>query len=322
MEKKAIYFYNPVTDNFERIYPTFKSKVLKWGGIMLLSMIFGAIFFIVAYYGFADKNEQTLRRENLLLRSQYNVLEKRVESALKIMNQIQKRDDNFYRVMLQMEPLSISRRFAGFDYEKNYAGLRGVSDKGLITQLTQMVDLLDHQLYSQSQSFDKLRENAISSKEKINSVPGAFPIRRDEFEISGGYGIRRDPYSGAQKFHTGIDLSAAQGTEVFSTADGVVTISEKRGAQGNYLEISHGNDYITRYSHLSETLVNNGDRVKRGDLIGKVGSTGSSISDHLHYEVRFKGEAQNPVNFFFLDLSPEEYNELIQQSEDAGNILD
>lgn len=322
MEKKAVYFYNPVTDNFERIYPTFKSKILKAGGVLLLSVVLGTIFFFIAYFGFANKNEESLMRENILLRSQYNVLEKRVESALKIMGQIQNRDDNFYRVLLQMDPMSVSRRFAGFDYEKDYAGIRGMSDRNIVTQLTQMVDMLDHQLYSQSQSFDQLRDNALNTKEKMYRIPGAFPMKSEDFSISGGYGMRRDPFSGAQKFHTGIDLAAPAGTEVFATADGVIKTVDKRDSHGEYIEISHGYDYATRYSHLSESFVNVGDKVKRGDVIGKVGNTGASVTDHLHYEVRFKGEAQNPVNYFFLDLSPESFAEFAQLSEDAGNILD
>lgn len=322
MDKKAYYTYNPATDNFERVYPTFLSKLLRWGGILLLASIIGAVLFLIVYFGFADRNEEALREENSRLRTQYNVLERRLDASMKVMDHIRNRDDNFYRVMMQVDPMSVSRRYAGFDYEKSYSQLRGMSDVALIERLTQMTDLLDRQLYSQSQSFDQLREIAFSQKDKMEHIPGILPIHIKDYTMSSGYGIRRDPVYGSKKFHEGLDFAAKTGTPVYATADGTVSVAERKGSYGNCIDISHGYNYLTRYGHLSEILVKEGQAVKRGEIIGKVGSTGKSTGPHLHYEVRFKDRAQNPVNFYYLDLSPEEYAEMVRLAEDAGHVMD
>lgn len=322
MDKKAYYIYNPATDNFERVYPTLKNRLKHWGGILLLAVAAGAVMFVVAYFGFASRTERELREENTRLRTQYNVLQRRVDASMKVMEQIRNRDDNFYRVMMQMEPMTVSRRNAGFDYERSYASMRGMSDDALIGNLTSQIDLLDRQLYSQSQSFDQLRRAAAEQRVKLDHVPGIFPISQEEVNISSGYGMRRDPVTGTRKQHEGIDFLAPVGTPVYATADGKVAVAERKGGFGNCVEIAHGFNYLTRYAHLSELLVEEGTEVKRGDLIGKVGSSGKSTTPHLHYEVIFKGEAENPINYFYLDLTPDDYAIMLQQAEDAGQVLD
>ncbi|MDE5663972.1 MAG: peptidoglycan DD-metalloendopeptidase family protein [Muribaculaceae bacterium] len=322
MDKKAYYIYNPATDNFERVYPTLKNRLKHWGGILLLAVAAGAVMFVVAYFGFASRTERELREENTRLRTQYNVLQRRVDASMKVMEQIRNRDDNFYRVMMQMEPMTVSRRNAGFDYERSYASMRGMSDDALIGNLTSQIDLLDRQLYSQSQSFDQLRRAAAEQRVKLDHVPGIFPISQEEVNISSGYGMRRDPVTGTRKQHDGIDFLAPVGTSVYATADGKVAVAERKGGFGNCVEIAHGFNYLTRYAHLSELLVEEGAEVKRGDLIGKVGSSGKSTTPHLHYEVIFKGEAENPINYFYLDLTPDDYAIMLQQAEDAGQVLD
>lgn len=322
MDKRALYTYNPTTDDFERYYPSIKDRLRSaaiYGG---MSLIFGAAIFAAVYFGLANRTEAQLREENARLRSKYTVLEHRVESAMKVMDKIRNRDDNFYRVMMQMDPMSLSRRYAGFDFESNYAALNTLNDEALVDRLTSKLDLLDRQLYSQSQSFDQLREAAGRQGDKMNHIPGILPIGYDVLTLSSGYGMRRDPLSGDRLFHTGIDLQAPEGTPVYATADGVVQSAERRENYGNIIELTHGYNYASRYAHLSEINVKEGEKVKRGDIIGRVGSTGRSTEPHLHYEVRFKKEPQNPVNYFFLDLSPRQYTEMLQQAEDAGLILD
>lgn len=322
MDKKAYYIYNPATDNFERVYPSLKSRLKHWGGILFLSMIVGGGMFVLAYFGFANRTERELREENTRLRTQYNVLQRRVDASMKVMEQIRNRDDNFYRVMMQMDPMTVSRRNAGFDYERSYASMRGMTDEALIGSLSSQIDLLDRQLYSQSQSFDQLRRAAGEQKVKLDHVPGVFPLDREGVNISSGYGVRRDPVSGTRKLHEGIDFIAQTGTPVYATADGKVTVAGRKGGFGNCVEIAHGFNYLTRYAHLSELLVEEGVDVKRGDLVGKVGSTGKSTTPHLHYEVIFKGESENPINYFYLDLTPDDYAVMLQQAEDAGQVLD
>ncbi len=322
MEKKTLYYYNPATDDFERFYPSLKDRLRSWSVVAGLSLAIGISIFALVYFVFADKSERELRDENAKLKSNYSLLEHRVESSMKVMDKIRNRDDNFYRVMMQMDPMSLGRRYAGFDYEKNYSALKGLNDDELIKRLEGKIDMFDRQLYSQSQSFDQLRAAASSRVDKTRHVPGVFPVSEEDRNISSGFGMRLDPLSGLRKFHSGIDFIAPEGTPVFAVADGTVALAERQGGYGNYIEISHGYNYSSNYAHLSEIEVEKGQKIKRGDLIGRIGSTGMSTEPHLHYEVRFKNEPQNPVNYFFLDLSPKDYAELMQTAEDAGQVLD
>lgn len=322
MSNRATYRYNPETDNFERIYPSLKSRLIRLAAFLVCSIVFGGGLFFLIFIVFGTPDEASLRKENSELKTRYNVLNRRLDNSLKIMNDIQNRDDNFYRVMMQMEPMSRSQRFAGLDNEKRYKDLRELSDNGLVKLLTQRLDLFDRQLYAQSVSFDQLREEAGKQKDKLSHIPSIIPIDVKDYTMSSGYGYRRDPVYGTTKFHAGLDFAAKSGTPVFATGDGQVEVADRRSGYGNCIDISHGYNYITRYAHLSEILVAPGQQVRRGDLIGRVGSTGKSTGPHLHYEVRFKDEPQNPVNYYFMDLTPEQYAEMVQLAENAGHVMD
>lgn len=322
MKSQTLYKYNPSTDNFERFYPSIADRMRSLSRIALLSFLFGGLLFVIAYFGFAGPTEENLRHENRRLRSEYNVLNNRVEAALKVMDNIRNRDDNFYRVMLQADPVTISRRYAGLDNERRYRQIKGQSDIALLSDLQRNVDLLDRQLYAQSVSFDQLRTLIGDQHDRMAHIPSVIPINVKDYTMSSGYGYRRDPVYGTTKFHAGLDFAATQGTQVFATADGKVTVAERKSEYGNCIDIEHGYNYLTRYAHLSEILVKEGEEVKRGQLIGKVGSTGKSTGPHLHYEVRFKDEPQNPVNYYFMDLTPQQYAEMIRLAEDAGHVMD
>lgn len=322
MSKNAIYRYNPDTDNFERIYPSWKKRILRIMLFILSSAIIGGGIFTIVFFSFETPDEAALRRENSELKSKYNILNRRLDNSLKIMKDIQNRDDNFYRVMMQMEPVSNSQRFAGLDNEKRYNDLKKLSDNGLVKLLTQRLDLFDRQIYAQSLSFDQLRDEAGKQQDKLAHIPAIIPINIKDYTMSSGYGYRKDPIYETTKFHAGLDFAAKVGTDVFATGDGIVEQSGHRGTYGNCIDISHGYNYLTRYAHLSEILVKPGQQIKRGDLIGKVGSTGKSTGPHLHYEVRFKDEPQNPVNYYFMDVTPQQYDEMVREAENAGHVLD
>lgn len=322
MKKQIYYIYNAETDNFERVFPSFKGKAIRFMWIAGLSLIFGIGLYFIIFFAFDAPTEANLRRENATLKSQYNILNRRLDNSLKVMSNIQNRDDNFYRVMMQMDPVGFGQRFAGLDNEKRYHELQNMPDAGLVKLLTQRLDLFERQLYAQSLSFDQLRATASTQKDKLAHIPSVIPINIKDFTMSSGYGIRRDPIYGSSKFHAGLDFAAKTGTPVFATADGRVTEAGRQSGYGNCVDISHGYNYLTRYAHLSEVLVKPGQEVKRGEMIGKVGSTGKSTGPHLHYEVRFKDEPQNPVNYYFMDLSPEEYAEMVQLAENAGHVMD
>lgn len=322
MKRPIYYIYNPETDNFERVFPSFKGRLFSLLKTGVLSLSIGIGLYLIFFYAFDAPTEANLRKENATLKSQYNILNRRLDNSLKIMANIQNRDDNFYRVMMQMDPVGYGQRLAGLDNEKRYRDLQNIPDAGLVKLLTQRLDLFERQLYAQSLSFDQLRATASKQKDKLAHIPSVIPINIKDFTMSSGYGVRRDPIYGSSKFHAGLDFAAKTGTPVFATADGRVTEAGRQSGYGNCVDISHGYNYLTRYAHLSEILVKPGQEVKRGEMIGKVGSTGKSTGPHLHYEVRFKDEPQNPVNYYFMDLTPEEYAEMVQLAENAGHVMD
>lgn len=320
--KQVFYRYNPDTDNFERHYPTLRTRLIALGKYVLVGGAIGLGLYLLLFYAFDAPTERNLKEENRKLKSQYAILEKRLDNSIKVMEDIRNRDDNFYRVMMQMDPLSSSQRYSGLENDAKYENLRNLNDAELVMRMNRSMDLLEHQLYSQSVSFDQLKEAAGEQKDKIARIPSVLPISMKDYTMSSGYGYRRDPIYGTAKFHEGLDFAAATGTPVFATADAVVDVAERKSNYGNCIDLDHGYNYMTRYAHLSQILVKPGQHVKRGELIGKVGSTGKSTGSHLHYEVRFKGEPQNPVNYYFMDLTPQEYADMIQLAENSGHVMD
>ena len=322
MAKNVYYRYNPDTDNFERVYPSMRMRLAYWGKTWLIGAMIGLGLFLLVFYCFDSPTEENLRNENAQLRTQYAILSRRLDNSLKVMDHLRDRDDNFYRVMMQMDPLSRAQRHAGLDNEHRYRELEKLSDAGLVTRLTQNMDLLERQLLAQVQSFDQLREAIRQQKSRFRHIPSVFPLSVDEFTLSSGFGFRRDPIFGSTVYHEGIDLAATTGTPVYATADGTVATARRQAGYGNCVDIDHGFNYVSRYAHLNEFLVREGDKVTRGQLIGRVGSTGKSKAPHLHYEVRFKDKAQDPVNYCFMDLTPEQYSEILRIADNAGNMMD
>lgn len=322
MAKKVFYTYNSETDDYERYFPTprdYLRRLGRWGGAALL---IAGLTYILAFYIFDSPTEKNLRRENRELKKEYSLLGQRLENSLKVMEDIRRRDDNFYRVMMRMDPVGDTRRYAGLDNEERYRRLRDMEDASIVEEVTRNMDLLDREIYSQSKSFDELRENAISSRERIAHTPQIMPIASGDYSIASGFGYRRDPVYGVVRFHEGIDLAAKSGTPVYASADGTVFSAESSGNEGNIVEIDHGHDYLTRYTHLGQIAVKEGEKVKRGTLLGRIGISGRSNGPHLHYEVRYKEEPQNPVNYCFMELTPEEYKAILRTADNSGYVME
>ena len=322
MSKNILYRYNPETDDFERVFPSIKSRFLKGARFFLLSLLMGVIIFIFVFYVFETPTEENLKAENKRLKQQYGLLHRRMETSQDILARIRERDENFYRVMLQMEPQWNLRYLSGLENEERMTEISKIPDYRLVDHLDKQLNLFERSLFAQIESFDLLQQEISKQKDKISHIPAIIPIKIEDYTMSSGYGYRLDPIYGSSKFHEGIDFAAHTGVEVFATADGKVRLASRQAGYGNCVEIDHGYNYMSRYAHLSEILVREGEYVKRGQLLGKVGSTGKSTGPHLHYEVRFKEEPQNPVNYYFMDLTPAQYAAMIQEAENAAHVMD
>lgn len=320
MSRKVFYRYNQLTDTYERVYPSRLNRlwtIVKniFEGVCIAVIIGTAMYYLIDF-----PKERMLREENSRLRTEVEKLDTRLNEAIVVLDRIAERDNNFYRVMLQAEPISMTRRLAGHENAETY---KSMNDAELVESVNDKMDLLDRMLYAQIRSFNDLREMASQQKDRIAHIPSVQPVSDlDLKQMASGYGYRVDPVYGTTKFHAGMDFASNIGTKVYVTGDGVVKSAGWGGAYGNLIEIDHGYGYVTRYAHLSEIKVKAGQKVSRGDLIGHVGNTGKSTGPHLHYEVLHNGTPQNPVNYYFQDLTPEQYAEMINAAEAASHVMD
>lgn len=323
MSKKVFYRYNPATEKYERVYPSKRMRIWthirNWGGALILC----GIIFICIYLVTSTPREKMLITENNALKQELEILNSRLDASIEVMNEISDRDDNFYRVIMGTERVSAAQRYADVHDDYRYRELEQLPDGELIKSVSQKIDFLDRQLYSQILSFNELQDIAKNNSERLDHTPAIQPLSSENMKsMASGYGYRRDPIYGTSRFHEGLDFAAAQGTPVYATANGKVTNAGWESGYGNLVEIDHGFGYVTRYAHLSKYHVKAGQEVRRGDFIAEVGNTGKSTGSHLHYEVRLHGQPQNPVNYYFMDLTPEEYNDMILKAENAGHVMD
>lgn len=317
MARKIYYRYNLQTCQYERVFPSRRKRWLSAITHFIVSLSLAAAFFI-ALDGIVDlPKERMLRKENERLKESLELMGSRLDDALDVMSDIAERDNNFYRVMMQTDRISDVQRFSGLDT------LGSISDSRLVDATYQKLNMLERELVVQSRSFDQLRTLALNSSERMRHVPAIQPVSELSLkQMASGYGRRVDPIYGTVKMHEGMDFACDIGTDVYATGDGTVVTSDWASGYGNVVEIDHGYGYMTRYAHLSKTAVKAGQKVKRGDLIAKSGNTGKSTGPHVHYEVRLHDVAQNPVNYYFYDLTPEQYAEMIRHAENAGHVMD
>lgn len=322
MKQKKLYQYNPETDNFERFYPSIADRMKTAVMVLLLAVLLAVGVYFIIFYAFETPTVENLKARNQELRQQYVELDKRLGNSLKIMNEIQDRDSNFYRVLLQMDPMPVDSVNPSVLKLEQITSMQNMKDRELVNRLSNKIDTLDRALMHQAVSFNNIRNVIEYDKHKLDHIPGVLPLNIKDYTFASGYGIRIDPVYKSRKFHAGLDFAAKMGTPIFATADGKVEYADKKSGYGNVVDINHGYNYTTRYAHMEKILVKAGQNVKRGEMIGLVGSTGKSTGPHLHYEVRYKGEPQNPVNYYFMDLTPEEYADMIEMAENAGHVMD
>lgn len=318
------YRFNPKTLNFERIRLSTWQKVRRTVLLLLPGLAVGLLGIFLVYQFVDSPKEALLRRENKQLLVQYELLNKQIGELEAVMADVRRRDDNIYRVILEADPLPESMRQAGVGGVNRYRDLAGYASSELVVSTTKRLDLLARQVVVQSRSLDEVGALVLRKQEMLASIPAVQPIPNEDLtQTAGGFGWRIHPIHKIQKFHAGMDFTAKTGTPIHATGDGVVVYAEYgTNGYGMHVIIDHGFDYQTLYAHLSKLEVRKGQRVKRGDVIGRVGNTGLSAGPHLHYEVHKGGEPVDPANYYFNDLTPEEYARMVEISRNAGQTLD
>lgn len=321
---KVKYYYDSDTLSYRKIErkkrTTFKYAMLFITG----SALFGLLFVFIGSQYIESPKEKALKRELQNMELQYKLLNKKMDEAERVLTNVEDRDNNIYRLYFEANPIPEEQRRAGFGGINRYKDLEGYDNSRLIIETSKRMDILQKQIVVQSKSLDEIAKLAEDKEKFLATIPAIQPVRNEDLtRMASGFGFRSDPFTKARKFHHGMDFTAPRGTPVYATGDGIVKRADNRAAgYGKHIRIDHGYGYVSLYAHLYKYNVRKNQKVKRGDLIGFVGSTGRSQAPHLHYEVFKDKERINPINFYYGSLSAEEFNELLKQASVENQSLD
>lgn len=321
---KVKYYYDSESLSFKKIKKSkrdvFKNVLLYLTG----SAFFGFLFIFIGSQYFQSPQERSLNRELENMKFQYSQLDKKMENIEGVLKNIEERDNAIYRIYFEASPISEDKRKAGFGGVNRYKKFDGFEYSNIIKESNRKIDVIQKRLTIQSKSLDEIAKLAMDREKFLKSIPAIQPVNNDDLtRIASGFGYRIDPFTKARKHHYGIDFTAPQGTPVYATGDGTVIRADNRSSgYGNHIRIDHGYGYTSLYAHLYKFNVKRYQKVKRGDLIGYVGSTGRSSAPHLHYEI-FKDKVKiNPINFYYGNLTAKEYDELLKQASVVNQSLD
>ena len=321
---KVKYYYDTKTLSYKRIEHS-RAKKIKTFFYFLIGSAFTGLLMVIIFFQFFDSpKEKILNREIKQLSSQYRLVQDKLQQVELVLDDIHQRDDNIYRVIFEADPIPMSIRKAGYGGANRYKDLEGYNNSELIIATTKKVDQITKQLYIQSKSFDDVIELAKNKANMLASTPAIQPVSNKNLkQMASGYGMRIHPIYKTQKFHDGMDFTAKIGTPIYATGNGKIEkVESSARGYGKYVIIDHGFGYKTLYAHMSKFKVTIGQKVNRGDVIGYVGNTGLSSGPHLHYEVHKYGEKINPVNFYFNDLTAEQYEKMLEISTQNNQSFD
>ncbi|WP_372746399.1 M23 family metallopeptidase [Lutibacter sp.] len=321
---KVKYYYDSDTLSYKKIKSKI-SDILKRISLALVSAImFMILGYVVLTQFFDSPKEKELKRELEFVKLNEQLHNKKIVQLEKILEDIQERDNNIYRLYFEVNPIPNEQRKAGFGGVNRYKALEGFDNSEMIIDVTKNMDILSKQLYVQSKSLDEIVKLAENKEKLLAAIPAIQPVKNQDLtRMASGYGWRSDPFTKARKMHWGMDFTSPKGTPIYASGDGVIERADQNSAgYGKHIRINHGFGYVSLYAHLSNYNVKQGQRVKRGDLIGFVGNTGRSQAPHLHYEIFKNGTRINPINFYYGNLSPEEFAAMQKAAEIEGQSLD
>lgn len=321
---KVKYYYDAETLSYRKIKrkkrTTFKYVVV----FLAAAAIFAFLFVFIASQYIQSPNERQLARELQNMELQYELLNKRMDDAIAALENVEERDNAIYRLYFEANPIPEEQRRAGFGGINRYKKFEGYDNSQLISESNKRLDILEKAIVVQSKSLDEIVKLAEEKEKFLEAIPAIQPVNNINLtRMASGYGYRTDPFTKVRKFHFGMDFTAPRGTPVYATGDGIVKRADNRSSgYGKHIRIDHGYGYVSLYAHLYKYNVRVNQRVKRGDLIGFVGSTGRSEAPHLHYEVFKDGERINPINFYYGNLSAEEFDVLLKKASLENQSLD
>ncbi|MTG99084.1 MULTISPECIES: M23 family metallopeptidase [Myroides] len=323
---KVKYYYDPEKLAFLKIRP----KKFRYLGNVFLFILSSAIFGVLGLFVLINTNilqtpkEKVQEREIAEFKTNYLLLNKKLDLVAEVLDELEVRDNDIYRAYFNTAPIPDEQRRSGLGGINRYRSFIGLTNEKILTTTNEKMDMLSKQIAIQSQSLDDIIELAKGKEAFLASIPAIQPVKNEDLKrMASGYGYRSDPFTKIKKFHAGMDFSAETGTPVYATGDGkIIRANNELSGYGNLIEVDHGHGYLTRYAHLSRYNARQGQAVKRGDIIGYVGSTGRSSGPHLHYEVHYLGNVVNPLNYYYGDISAKEFELLSQEANQENQSLD
>ncbi|HMU45568.1 MAG TPA: M23 family metallopeptidase [Chitinophagaceae bacterium] len=322
--KKIKYYYNTNTLRYEKLEVPFRVKLLRFFGFVAAALVTAAIISFVAFQFIGSPQERILQRQNKQLRDSYYDLQDELESLETQMKELEKRDNDVYRAIFEANPIPDSARAKELEEKQEIASIEKIKDNQLASSIAKTLSNLKSRAKAQEKSYKEV-VSLVKDKEKLLAhTPAIQPVsNKDLNRIASGFGYRIDPVYKTVKFHAGLDFSAPQGTPIYATADGNVNIAGSTGnGYGNHVVINHGYGYETLYGHMVRVKVRRGQSVKRGEVIGWVGSTGKSTGPHCHYEVHKNGQKIDPIYFFYNDLTPEQFDLILKKAAASNQSFD
>ncbi|RZJ63279.1 MAG: M23 family metallopeptidase [Flavobacterium sp.] len=323
---KVKYYYDAENLAYRKITSK-KGKKVGYALLFLLaSGLFGFLCFVALLNTpfFETPKDKLQAREIENMKMRYEVLNRKMDQVDEVLANVEDRDNNLYRVYFNTMPIPEEQRKAGFGGVNRYEDLEGYDNSELVINTTKRLDIISKELVVQSKSLDEIAKLAKDKEKLLAAIPAIQPVKNEDLrQVASGFGYRSDPFTKIRKFHAGMDFSAKTGTPIYATGDGVVAVADNRSSgYGNHIVLRHGYGYETLYGHLSRYKVKAGQKVKRGDIIGYVGSTGRSEAPHLHYEVHKNGEVVNPLNFYYGNISAKEYILISKLANQENQSLD
>ena len=325
---KIKYYYNSNTCKYEAIKSSLWDWFLNTMAFILTTLIFALSILLLYIKYFDSPKEAYLRTQKEDLEFYYKILLEETQSIQSRLKLLKKKDIDIYRTIFQSAPISVTLKETDTKNSDIYKKINesDIEQKTILLEVTKRLDNLKKQIYTQTKSYDEILYLAKKKDDLTQSIPAIQPILNPNLDkISSGYGPRIDPFLKVKRPHEGVDFSATLGTEIHATGNGVVILVKSTfWGYGKHIMIDHGFGYKTLYAHMSNFNVKQGQKIKRGDIIGFVGSTGKSTAPHLHYEIYINGQHVNPVTFFSRDITPEQYEEIIRlasiENQSLGGI--
>ncbi|WP_088339539.1 M23 family metallopeptidase [Robiginitalea sediminis] len=323
---KVKYYYDPDTLSYRKIEPKKSRKYRNITLFLLGSALFGfmGLMLLLNTNLLNTPKELALQREVNNFELRFELLNRKMDQMEQVLANIEDRDNNIYRLYFEANPIPEEQRRAGFGGVNRYKDLEGFNNSEMIKATTRRMEIIQKQMVIQSKSLDEITKLAAEKESLLAAIPAIQPVNNEDLtRMASGYGWRSDPFTKARKMHWGMDFTAPRGTPIYASGDGqVVRADNYASGYGKHIRIDHGYGYLTVYAHLSKYNVKKGQRVKRGDLIGFVGSTGRSEAPHLHYEVWKDGNKINPINFYYGSLTAEEFENMLKIATQENQSLD